>query len=327
MILVTGGAGYIGSHTAKALGQAGFELVIFDDFSTGHRDFVRDAKVVEGDLTKIDDVRSAFARYPIDGVIHFAGRALVGESANKPELYYETNLGGGLNLLNAMREAGVAPLIFSSTCATYGVPETEDLGEEHPQRPINPYGETKLAFERALAWFGTAHGIRHLSLRYFNAAGADVAGELGEDHTPETHLIPLTLNAASGLGDQVQIHGTDYPTPDGTCVRDYIHVTDLADAHVSGLQKLMAGTVESQALNLGTGRGASVREVIDTVRTITGRPFHIVEGPRRDGDPPRLVASAERATETLGWRPAHSDLSNIVQTAWRWHLKRKNVSP
>jgi UDP-glucose-4-epimerase GalE len=326
VILVTGGGGYIGSHTVKALGEAGFRLVVFDDFSTGHRDFVRGVDVIEGDLGRMTDVQSVFDRHAIEGVVHFAGRALVGESSKRPELYYATNVVGGLNLLNAMRDAGVTNLIFSSTCATYGIPETENLGEDHPQRPINPYGETKLAFERAMAWFGSAHGIRHLSLRYFNAAGADAACEFGEDHAPETHLIPLVLGAAAGLRARVEIYGTDYPTPDGTCVRDYIHVTDIADAHVTGLQKLMAGTLEPQALNLGTGTGASVREVIDTVRAVTGRDFEVVESPRRRGDAPRLVALAERVAEVLGWRPAHSDLPNIVDTAWHWQLKRKKVS-
>ena len=326
MILVTGGAGYIGSHTVKALGEAGFRLVVFDDFSTGHRDFVRDVDVIEGDLGSMAHVRSVFDRHTIEGVVHFAGRALVGESSELPELYYQTNVVGGLNLLNAMREAGVTNLIFSSTCATYGIPETENLGEDHPQRPINPYGETKLAFERAMAWFGSAHDIRYLSLRYFNAAGADATCEFGEDHVPETHLIPLVLDAAAGLRDRVEIYGTDYPTPDGSCVRDYIHVTDIADAHVTGLQRLMAGTLEPQALNLGTGTGTSVREVIDTVRAVTGRDFEVVESPRRAGDPPRLVALAERGARVLGWQPAHSDLRNIVDTAWRWQMKRKNVS-
>ncbi len=322
MILVTGGAGYIGSHTVQTLKDSGIEPVIFDDFSSGHRDFVGDTPSVEGDLRRTRDLQKAFERFEIAGVIHFAGRAEVAESRNCPELYYETNVGGGLNLLNSMRTAGVRHLIFSSTCATYGIPKTPSIAEDHPQSPINPYGETKLAFERALDWFHAAHGLEYLSLRYFNAAGADANARFGEDHDPETHLIPLVLEAAARLRPAVTIHGTDYPTEDGTCVRDYIHVTDLATAHVSGLQRLMGGTVASQAINLGTGQGASVREVIDTARRVTGRDFRVEEGVRREGDPPRLVAAAERAADLLDWRPEHSRLSTIVETAWRWLEKR-----
>ena len=322
MILVTGGAGYIGSHTVQALKDSGFEPAIFDDFSSGHRDFVGDTPSVEGDIRRPRDLRKVFERFKINGVIHFAGRAEVAESRDCPELYYETNLGGGLNLLNTMRTAGVRHLIFSSTCAVYGIPETPSIAEDHPQSPINPYGETKLAFERALDWFHAAHGLEHLSLRYFNAAGADANARFGEDHDPETHLVPLVLEAAARLRPAVTIHGTDYPTKDGTCVRDYIHVTDLAAAHVSGLQRLLGGDLTSQAINLGTGRGASVREVIDTARTVTGRDFRVEEGMRREGDPPRLVAAAERAADLLDWRPEHSRLSNIVETAWRWLEKR-----
>jgi len=255
VILVTGGAGYIGSHTVKALKAAGLQPVIFDNFSTGHRSFGKGTPAFEGDLSNPSDLTQVFADYPINGVLHFAGRALVGESAQSPELYYETNLIGGLNLLNAMKRSGVNHLIFSSTCATYGVPQRVPIREDHPQNPINPYGETKLCFERAMQWFHEAHGLEYLSLRYFNAAGADAEGEFGEDHNPETHLIPLVLQAAAGLKPDVQIFGTDYPTPDGTCLRDYIHVMDLARAHVVGLQALLARRVKSQAINLGTGRG------------------------------------------------------------------------
>ncbi len=325
MILVTGGAGYIGRHTVQALGRAGFETLVFDDFSTGHRDFVTDVPFLEGDIRRPEDLESAFSRYPIEGVLHFAGKALVAESRDHPELYYETNVVGGLNLLRAMNHAGVHPLVFSSSCATYGVPLTDSIAEDHPQSPINSYGETKLAFEKAMAWFGSAHGIRHLSLRYFNAAGADPAGHFGEDHVPETHLIPLVLEAAARLRSGVAIYGTDYPTPDGTCVRDYVHVTDLADAHVVALGKLIEGSVESQAVNLGTGKGASVREVIDVVRKVTGFDFNVTEGPRREGDPPRLVAAADKARALLGWVPEHSDVPTIVETAWAWLNKRKGV--
>ena len=323
MILVTGGAGYIGSHTVSALQDAAYEPLIFDDFSTGHHDFVGSTKFVKGDIRRIDDLRRTFAEFPIEGVIHFAGRALVGESTKHPDQYYDTNVGGGLCLLNAMREAGVRPLIFSSTCATYGIPQTALLAEDHPQCPINPYGETKLAFERAMAWFRTAYGLEHLSLRYFNAAGADPDARFGEDHDPETHLIPLVLEAASGLRPNAEIFGTDYPTPDGTCIRDYVHVMDLADAHVTGIKKLIEGTIDSQPLNLGTGKGTSVREVIDVAREVTGVNFDIVETERREGDPPQLAAAPDRAHTELGWTPRHSTTEEIVRTAWNWLQKRR----
>jgi UDP-glucose 4-epimerase len=322
LILVTGGAGYIGSHTVIALQQAGYEPVLFDNFSSGHRDFVGDVALVEGDVSRIDDLGRAFSLYPIQGVIHFAGRALVAESVQRPELYYETNVVGGLNLLNAMNDAGVRRLIFSSTCATYGMPRTPSLDEDHPQSPINPYGESKLAFEKAIRWFSEAHGMDFLSLRYFNAAGADPDLRRGEDHDPETHLIPLVLDAAAGRRADVKIFGTDYATPDGTCIRDYIHVSDLASAHVMGMEKLIAGSIESQALNLGTGQGASVREVIECARRVTGRDFKVVEDERRAGDPARLVASADRVRARLGWIPAHSQLDRIIETAWSWTRKR-----
>ncbi len=318
MILVTGGAGYIGSHTIKALKQAGFQPVIFDNFSTGHRSFVKQTPAIEGDVCRIEDLTRAFSDYRIEGVVHFAGKALVGESITKPELYYETNVIGGLNLLNAMKAHSVKYVIFSSTCATYGEPSEIPIPEDHLQKPINPYGDSKLAFERALRWFHEAHGLEYLSLRYFNAAGADAEGEFGENHDPETHLIPLVLDAAARRRPEVRILGTDYPTPDGTCQRDYIHVADLASAHVSGLKALMEGRVKSQAMNLGTGKGYSVREVIDTARHVTGTNFKVVETARRPGDPPRLIAAAGRAKQVLGWTPLSSDLENIVRTAWNW---------
>jgi UDP-glucose-4-epimerase GalE len=323
VILVTGGAGYIGSHTVKALKLSGYDPLIFDDFSTGHRSFVRGTPLVEGDLSNANDVAGIFKTYAIDGVLHFAGKALVGESTQKPELYYRTNVFGGLNLLNAMKDHGVRYLIFSSTCATYGVPRDIPIREDHFQQPINPYGETKLAFERAMRWFHDAHGLEYLSLRYFNAAGADADGDFGEDHDPETHLIPLVLDAAAGRRSFVEIFGTDYPTPDGTCLRDYIHVSDLARAHVTALQALMNGRVQSQAINLGTGHGYSVREVIDTVRRVTGRDFMVRETARRDGDPPQLVAAVDRAKELLEWVATDSRLDNIVQTAWSWTNRKR----
>jgi len=321
MILVTGGAGYIGSHTVKALKAAGHQPVIFDDFSTGHRSFLRGTPAVEGDLCNAKDLEGAFSKYAIEGVLHFAGKALVGESTEKPELYYQTNVLGGLNLLNAMKQHGVKYLIFSSSCATYGVPENVPIREDHPQNPINPYGESKLAFERAMRWFHEAHGLEYLSLRYFNAAGADRDGEFGEDHLPETHLIPLVLQAAAGSRPDVQVFGTDYPTPDGTCLRDYIHVSDLARAHVLGLQALIQGRSQSQAINLGTGHGYSVREVIEAVRRVTGRNFKARETGRRAGDPPVLVAAVDRAKKALAWTATDSDLDNIVKSAWNWQEK------
>ena len=327
MILVTGGAGYIGSHTVKALRIAGLEPLIFDNFSTGYRSFIKDTPCFEGDICIPGNLERAFAENSIEGVLHFAGKALVGESTQKPELYYETNVAGGLNLLNAMKNCGVKHLIFSSTCATYGVPQSVPIREDHPQSPINPYGDTKLAFERAMRWFHEAHGLEYLSLRYFNAAGADPDGDFGEDHDPETHLIPLVLDAAAGRRPAVLIFGADYPTPDGTCLRDYIHVSDLARAHVAGLQALTQGRVESQAINLGTGHGHSVREVIATVRRVTGRDFEVRETARRTGDPPELVAAVDRAKEVLGWTAVESDLENIVQTAWDWSRHRLNSRP
>lgn len=322
MILVTGGAGYIGSHTVKSLRKSGFEPLIFDNFSTGHRDFVGNTKLVEGDLCNPENLKRTFQDYPLEGVLHFAGKALVPESHRSPESYYATNVAGGINLLTAMKDAGVQRIIFSSTCATYGIPERVPIDENTPQRPINPYGETKLAFERALRWFREAYGIDYLSLRYFNAAGADADGNIGEDHDPETHLIPLVLDAALGRRTEARILGTDYPTADGTCVRDYIHVSDLASAHVAGMKALLAGQIESQAINLGTGKGYSVREVVDTVRRVTKSDFRVTESARREGDPPELVAAVGRATTKLGWKTESSDLEQIISSAWNWHRRR-----
>jgi UDP-glucose-4-epimerase GalE len=319
VILVTGGAGYIGSHTVKALKAAGLEPVILDNFSTGHRSFVKTTAAVEGDICNPADLEKVFSSYRIEGVLHFAGKALVGESAEEPELYRQTNVVGGMNLLTAMKNHGVRHIIFSSTCATYGTPVQVPIPEDHPQKPINVYGETKLEFERALKSFHTDLGMTYLSLRYFNAAGADADGEFGEDHHPETHLIPLALQAAAGDRKDVQIFGTDYPTPDGTCLRDYIHVSDLSRAHVVGLQALMEDRISSQAINLGTGHGYSVREVIETVRRVTGREFTVRETARRPGDPPKLIASANLAKAVLGWTAQESDIETIVSTAWNWY--------
>ena len=321
MILVTGGAGYIGSHAVKAMKAAGLKPLIFDNLSTGHRSFVKDTPLFEGDICDAGRLDQVFREYSIEGVMHFAGKALVGESTRNPDVYYQTNLVGGLNLLGAMKKAGVRFLIFSSTCATYGKPERVPIREDHPQNPVNPYGETKLAVERAMRRFHEAYGLEYLSLRYFNAAGADADGEFGESHDPETHLIPLALEAAVGRNADVQVFGTDYPTPDGTCLRDYIHVSDLASAHAAGLRALIEGRVQSQAINLGTGRGHSVREVIETVRRITGRDFRVRDAARREGDPPELVAAVDRAKEVLGWSAVESDLETIVSSAWKWRLR------
>jgi UDP-glucose-4-epimerase GalE len=322
VILVTGGAGYIGSHAVKALKAAGFEPIIFDNFSTGHRRFVDGTRCVEGDVRNASDLDRVFSAYRIDGVLHFAGKALVAESHQDPGIYYEVNLTGGLNLLATMRQRGVKHFIFSSTCATYGIPAKIPIREDTTQLPINSYGESKLAFERALGWFHESYGIEYLALRYFNAAGADRDGQFGEDHTPETHLIPLVLDAASGRRQFVQVFGTDYQTPDGTCIRDYIHVTDLAEAHVIGLQHLMSGRITSQALNLGTGTGHSVRQVLETARRVSGRDIPVRETTRRPGDPPILVAAVDRARETLQWAAKHSSLEEILSTAWNWHQRQ-----
>ena len=322
MILVTGGAGYIGRHTVKALQKDGFEPLIFDNFSTGHRDFVRETPCVEGDLANPADLDRVFGKYTIEGVLHFAGKALVPESHKDPELYYRTNVAGGINLLAAMNRFNVRHIIFSSTCATYGIPQEVPITEDCPQKPINPYGETKLAFEKALRWFDESHGLAYLSLRYFNAAGADPEGEFGEDHNPETHLIPLVFDAAMGRRPEVRILGVDYPTPDGTCVRDYIHVSDLARAHVVGMRALIDGRLQSQAINLGTGSGYSVREVVDTIRRVTGKNFAVREAARREGDPPVLVAAVDRARQYLGWTAEMSSLEKITDSAWNWHHRR-----
>lgn len=317
-ILVTGGAGYIGSHTCKALAAAGYLPVTYDNLRYGHRRAVRWGPFVEGDLADRSLLARTIADHGVEAVVHFAAFAYVGESVRDPAAYFRNNVTNTLNLLDAGREAGALPVVFSSTCATYGVPDTLPISESCPQRPVNPYGESKLFVERALHWYGQAYGLPWVALRYFNAAGADPDGEIGEDHEPETHLIPLAIEAALGRGETLQVFGTDYPTPDGTAIRDYIHVTDLADAHVRALDHLRGGG-SSVALNLGTGNGHSVRQVVDAVARVGGRPVPVVHGPRREGDPPALVADPARAYGTLGWQPVHSDLDSIVTTAWRWH--------
>jgi UDP-glucose 4-epimerase len=327
-ILVTGGAGYIGSHAALLLKRAGYEVVILDNLVYGHQDIVDNVlktTLVIGDTSDRAALDQLFATYPIAAVMHFAAYAYVGESVTDPGKYYQNNVVGTLTLLDAMRAAGVNKFVFSSTCATYGVPETTPIPENHPQAPINPYGASKLMVERILADYSHAYNLRSVYFRYFNAAGADPEGLLGEDHQPETHLIPLVLQTALGLRNSVSIFGTDYPTPDGTCIRDYIHVNDLADAHVLGLEYLLKGG-ETTVFNLGNGNGFSVKDVIETARQITGRDIKALECDRRPGDPPALIGSSEKARTTLGWQPKYADLQAIITHAWQWHQQRHGSS-
>ncbi len=319
-VLVTGGAGYIGSHACKTLARAGYRPVVFDDMSRGHRAAVRWGPLVEGELADRAKLIGALKAHHISAVVHFAAYAYVGESVTDPAIYYRNNVVGTLSLFEAMRETGVDRIVFSSTCATYGTPAGVPISETAPQLPVNPYGETKLAIERALRWYGQAYGLRWSSLRYFNAAGADPDGEIGERHDPETHLVPLVLQTALGERPQIDIYGTDYPTPDGTAIRDYIHVQDLAEAHLRALEYLAAGR-QSVALNLGTGRGHSVREVIRAAEAVSGRQISCRETARRPGDPPALVADPSRAAELLGWRARLSDLETIIRTALVWQTR------
>jgi UDP-glucose-4-epimerase GalE len=317
-ILVVGGAGYIGSHAARVLRDQGYTVVIYDNLCTGHECLAKGFPLIQADISDTSSLRKALA--DVSAVMHFAAHAYVGESVTNPRKYFRNNVEAGLNLLNTCLDSGVKIFVFSSTCAVYGVPEHVPIAENTPRNPINPYGITKMLFERALEAYDHAYGLRYASLRYFNAAGADDSGEIGELHEPETHLIPLALNAAAGTGPELQVFGEDYPTPDGTCVRDYIHVNDLAEAHIRALEVLMAGG-SSLAANLGTGQGCSVREIMQAVEKATGHavPHRIV--PRRDGDPPALVADPSLAEKVLGWR-SRRGLDQIVQTAWRWHQRR-----
>jgi UDP-glucose-4-epimerase GalE len=318
-VLVTGGAGYIGSHASKALSRAGFEVVVYDNLSAGHRDAVKYGELVEGDITDVPAVRAALERYQPVAVMHFAALLDVGESVREPVRYYRNNVGGALGVLEAMAAVGVKLFVFSSTCATYGEPIETPISETHPQQPINSYGETKLAIERALPHFEGPYGIRSVALRYFNAAGADPDGELGEDHSPEIHIIPRAIESVSG-GAGLKVFGDDYPTPDGTCLRDYIHVTDLADAHVRALEKIAGGSGDGfRAYNLGTGIPTSVREVIGAVERVAGRRVRWTWPPRRPRDPAELYAAAAKVRNELGWSPRYSDIDSIVRTAWDWH--------
>jgi UDP-glucose 4-epimerase len=323
-ILVTGGAGYIGSHAVLALQQAGYPVVVLDNLVYGHQDIVQDVLKVElivGDTNDRALLDNLFASRDIGAVMHFSAYAYVGESVSQPERYYRNNVVGTLTLLEAMLAAGIKQFIFSSTCATYGNPIAIPIAEDHPQNPINPYGMTKLMVEHILADLDKAHDLRSVRFRYFNAAGADPEGRLGEDHNPETHLIPLVLMAALGRRDSITVFGSDYPTPDGTCIRDYIHVTDLAIAHVLGLEYLLNGGI-TNVFNLGNGNGFSVKQVIEAAERVTGQEIRVVQGDRRPGDPPALVGSSQRAIDTLGWNPKYADIDTILRHAWQWHQKR-----
>jgi UDP-glucose 4-epimerase len=321
-ILVTGGAGYIGSHVVKELLHRNYRPVVFDNLQTGHRGAVRDALLIVGELSDQKKLKEAFQSQPIDTVMHFAADCLVGESVRNPVKYFNNNVRNSLQLIEIMFEYDVKKIVFSSSAAVYGEPKTIPIEEDHPCLPTNPYGETKWIFERALQAFRDAGKLNFISLRYFNAAGADPDGELGEDHSPESHLIPLVIKAALE-GTSVPVFGTDYPTPDGTCIRDYIHVTDLARAHILALRKLDEAKV-SGIYNLGNGNGFSVRDVIERVREISGREATSVDSSRRPGDPARLVASSRKIREELGWTPDFPALETIVETAWQWHKKHPN---
>ena len=319
-VLVCGGAGYIGSHVNKMLDRMGYDTVVFDNLVYGHREAVKWGEFVRGDLKNPEEIEAVFDTYPIEAVMHFAAYAYVGESVTDPEKYYFNNVACTLNLLRAMRGHGCDKIIFSSTCATYGEPARVPIPEDMPQNPINPYGASKLMVERILSDYGTAYGLRSVALRYFNAAGADPECEIGEDHDPETHLIPLVLDAASGKRPDIKVFGTDYPTRDGSCIRDYIHVEDLAKAHILALKYLQSGGA-SERFNLGNERGTSVLEVIEAVKKVTGKDFKVTLSDRRPGDPATLVGSSDKVKAVLGWEPRYADIETIVEHAWKWHEK------
>ncbi len=316
-ILVTGGAGYIGSHTVRLLLDRGHDVWVYDNLSTGHRAAVPRERLLIGDLDEIHRLDQVLTERQIEAVVHFAAFIYVGESVSEPAKYYQNNLVNTLNLMECLRRQRIDRFVLSSTAATFGSPERVPITEEDPQRPINPYGQTKLAVERALADFARAYGWGYAALRYFNAAGASSKGDIGEDHDPETHLIPLVILAAMGRKPHIEIFGTNYPTPDGTCIRDYIHVDDLAEAHILALERLEPG--KGLCYNLGIGRGYSVRDVLKTVEEVTGMRVTVKEGPRRAGDPAQLIASSEKIQRELGWQPRYIDLKSIVETAWNWH--------
>ncbi|HKB03492.1 MAG TPA: UDP-glucose 4-epimerase GalE [Gemmataceae bacterium] len=321
-ILVTGGAGYIGSHTVRTLLARGHEVWVFDNLVYGHRAAVPAERLIVGDLRDADVLDHALLIHRIEAVVHFAAYCYVGESVTDPAKYYLNNVANSLTLFERMRRHGVKKVVFSSTCATYGTPDKVPMTEDTPQRPINPYGRTKLMIEQAMADYAAAYGWGCTALRYFNASGAAADGSIGEDHDPETHLIPLVILAAMKKRPHIEVFGTDYPTPDGTCIRDYIHVEDLAEAHALALERMSPG--EKKAYNLGTGRGFSVREVIRTVEKVTGLPVPVKEGRRREGDPAELVAAAGKALSELGWKAKYTELEGIVRTAWDWHRAHPN---
>jgi UDP-glucose 4-epimerase len=318
-ILVVGGAGYIGSHMVRQLNQANHAVVILDNLSTGNRRLIGDGEFVEGDLGDADLLNRLFGTHAVDAVMHFAAFSQVGESMHQPLKYYRNNIAATVTLLDAMVRHKVKHFIFSSTAAVYGEPEAIPIAEKHPCRPTNPYGNTKLAVERMLADCDAAHGLTYAALRYFNAAGADESGEIGEMHDPETHLIPIVLQAAAGQRDAIQVFGTDYPTTDGTCIRDYVHVNDLARAHLLALDALLEGA-GSAVYNLGSSEGYSVREVIGKAEAVTGRNIPVQEAPRRAGDPAVLIASSDRIKKELGWMPVYDNLEAIIESAWNWHV-------
>ena len=318
MILITGGAGYIGAHANKALFNKGYETLVLDNFIYGHKEFLKWGAFEHCDLGDMDKLRLLFKKYPVSAAMHFAAFTYVGESVVDPQKYYTNNVINTMNLLQVMLENNVKVFIFSSSCAVYGNPLKIPISEEHPLNPINPYGKTKLMVENILRDYSDAYGLKYASLRYFNAAGADPDTEIGERHEPETHLIPLVLDAAIGKRDDIKIFGTDYDTPDGTCIRDYVHVTDLSDAHLLAFEYLLDGG-KSDVFNLGNGNGFSVKEIIEKARIITGKEIKAVESERRQGDPPVLIGSSKKAEKILNWKPKYNDLATIIDTAWRWH--------
>lgn len=323
-ILVLGGAGYIGSHTVKELIKSGSQVVIVDNLETGYKEAVHpDAQFYQGDIRDRAFMDNVFEKEKIDGVIHFAANSLVGESMSNPLKYYDNNLYGTKVLLDSMVANGVDKIVFSSTAATYGEPKQVPILETDPTEPTNPYGETKLSMEKMMKWTDLAHGVRYVALRYFNACGADASGEIGEAHNPKTHLIPLILQVPNGQRDKISIYGDDYNTKDGTCVRDYIHVTDLAQAHILAMKYLIDGR-ESAIFNLGNGVGFTVKEVIEAARKVTNHPILAEVVSRRSGDPAKLIASSEKAKKILGWNPQHADLEEIIESAWNWHRKHPN---
>ncbi len=322
MILIVGGAGYIGSTVNKELTKKGYQTVVFDNLVTGKRELVKWGEFFEGDLGKIDDIRAVFKKYSIEAVLHFAAFKAVGESVTDPQKYYKNNVVNTLNLFEVMRENGVDKVIFSSSAATFGEPKYMPIDENHPQNPINPYGETKLIIEHIMRDYSQAYGLKFVSLRYFNACGAEPEGEVGEWQGTSSNLIPLTLDAAIGARPEIGIFGTDYETPDGTCIRDYIHVVDLAEAHVLALEYLLKGG-ESDYFNLGNGQGFSVKEVVSMAKKVTGIDFKVTEKERRAGDPPILIADASKAKKVLGWQPKYFELETIMKDAWNWHKRFK----